>query len=222
MDIGIATIREIEGVNKLQHNITTLTPTASATTLTVVNYLNEITTGGEDLEISTISSGTTDGMRVAFFFTDGGSVTFKTGGNLSITADIVLYEDTIVEFIYHNALYIISDASGLAINNDADLTTITTDIAALSSAVHDSGLSTEAYVDAHYYTETFTSGDLSSGILTVTHSLSSDSVICSMFDNTDNLVSPDVEKVSSQILTFDISNWPSVPGTWRVNIVHCA
>ena len=67
------------------------------------------------------------------------------------------------------------------------------------------------------YTTDFDNGDLSSGVLTVTHNLSAQYVLCQVYDNSDQLVVPDdITLSSSSALAVDLSSFGTISGTWNV------
>lgn len=63
------------------------------------------------------------------------------------------------------------------------------------------------------YTETFTSGDLSSGVLTVTHSLGQEISDCIVVDSSSNVICPDVSYTDEDELTVDLSETGITSGT---------
>ena len=67
------------------------------------------------------------------------------------------------------------------------------------------------------YTTPFDNGDLSSGILTVTHSLSEQYVLCQVYNNSDQMVVPDdITLSSTSALAVDLSSFGAISGTWNV------
>lgn len=70
-----------------------------------------------------------------------------------------------------------------------------------------------------YYTS-FDDGDLSSGILTVTHNLGHTYCQVQVFDNNDKLIIPDeIELTGTNTLTVDLSSYGTISGTWRVIVL---
>ena len=70
------------------------------------------------------------------------------------------------------------------------------------------------------YATSFVNGDLSSGILTVTHSLSNKYCIVAIYKNDDTYIIPDeVEVVSTSSLTVDLSSFGTITGTWNVVVL---
>jgi len=73
---------------------------------------------------------------------------------------------------------------------------------------------------ADTYTTSFTNASLSSGILTVTHSLGKQYVIVAVYDNNDVLVIPDaITATSTTVVTIDLSSFGTIAGTWNVRVV---
>lgn len=71
------------------------------------------------------------------------------------------------------------------------------------------------------HNQTFTDGDLSAGVLTVTHSLSNKINIVQVFDDSDSLVIPDgVVMSSTSQCTIDLSSYGTLSGTWAVMVVN--
>lgn len=69
------------------------------------------------------------------------------------------------------------------------------------------------------FLQTFTNGDLSSGILTVSHNLAEQYVIPEIYDNNDNIIEPsEYTATDSNTLTVDLSSYGTLTGTWRIVI----
>jgi hypothetical protein len=69
------------------------------------------------------------------------------------------------------------------------------------------------------YTETFTSADISGGILSVTHNLDSQYNGVFVFDNSDQEIQPDdITSTSTSVTTIDLSSY-TITGTWRTLII---
>ncbi len=65
----------------------------------------------------------------------------------------------------------------------------------------------------------FADGDLSSGVLTITHSLSRQYVNVTIYDNNDIAVEPDaVTATSTSVTTVDLSSFDTLSGTWNYRI----
>ncbi len=80
-------------------------------------------------------------------------------------------------------------------------------------------LATGAGGGSNTYTTTFDNDDLSSGILTVTHSLTAQYVQAVVYDNNDIVVFPDnVTGTNDTTTTIDLSSYGSISGTWNVRI----
>ena len=70
------------------------------------------------------------------------------------------------------------------------------------------------------FLQAFTNPDLSSGILTVTHSLNTQYVLVTIYDNSNNVIEPnEFTATSTTVLTVDLSAFGSITGTWRIRIV---
>jgi hypothetical protein len=70
------------------------------------------------------------------------------------------------------------------------------------------------------YEEEFTDGDLSSGELTVTHSLGDSHVLVQVYDNNNKLVLPDdITLTSTNVVTVDLTSFGTISGTWKVFVV---
>ena len=64
--------------------------------------------------------------------------------------------------------------------------------------------------------EEFVDGDLSSGVLTLTHNLSQKYVSISVYDNNDKYISPDdITLTDSNSLQLDLSSYVPITGIWR-------
>lgn len=70
------------------------------------------------------------------------------------------------------------------------------------------------------YTTTFVNGDLTAGILTVTHNLNQTPVLVQVFDNNNLMISPDeIDLTSNNVADIDLTSFGTLTGTWSV-IVH--
>lgn len=70
------------------------------------------------------------------------------------------------------------------------------------------------------YNIAFTNGDLSSGILTVTHNLGFDYPLLGIYDNNNKIIEPDeITYVNSNSVQIDLSSFGTISGTWRVRVV---
>jgi hypothetical protein len=83
--------------------------------------------------------------------------------------------------------------------------------------------SVKAYVDSQAgggaYSATFVDGDLTAGVLTVTHSLGSSNIIPGVRDNTGEFVQPDYTVVDSNTIDVDLSAFGTLTGTWTVTVL---
>lgn len=71
------------------------------------------------------------------------------------------------------------------------------------------------------FQQNFADGDLSSGVLTVTHNLNSQYVSVTVFDNNDLIIIPDdVDATGTTALTIDLTSFGTLTGTWRAIIVN--
>jgi len=70
------------------------------------------------------------------------------------------------------------------------------------------------------YTTSFTSANVSAGILTVTHNLGRQFVFPIIFDNSNKMLYPDdYTATSTSVLTVDLTTYGTITGTWNV-LVH--
>jgi len=70
------------------------------------------------------------------------------------------------------------------------------------------------------YTTSFTNGDLSSGVLTVTHNLGSTYPVVEVYDNNGKVITPDeITYVNTNSITVDLSSFGTISGTWNVRVV---
>ena len=70
------------------------------------------------------------------------------------------------------------------------------------------------------YTTSFVNGDLSSGILTVTHNLGFTYPLVIIFDNNNKVISPDeIEYKTTNSVEVDLSSYGTIAGTWNVRVV---
>ncbi len=70
------------------------------------------------------------------------------------------------------------------------------------------------------FTQSFTNADLSSGILTATHSLNTQYVLLMLYDNSGNVVQADeFTAISTTVLTVDLSSFGTITGTWNIRVV---
>jgi hypothetical protein len=67
------------------------------------------------------------------------------------------------------------------------------------------------------YTQTFTDGDLTAGVLTVNHALNQDILIVAVTDNTGNIIVPDeVTFTDADNADIDLSSYGTITGTWQL------
>ena len=70
------------------------------------------------------------------------------------------------------------------------------------------------------FQQNFADGDLSSGVLTVTHNLNSQYVAVTVYNNNDLIIIPDdVTATSGTVTTIDINSFGTIAGTWRAVII---
>ena len=70
------------------------------------------------------------------------------------------------------------------------------------------------------YRTSFTNASLTAGVLTVTHNLSQQYVMCRVMDNNNKVVDPDdVICISTSQLTIDVTSWGTLTGTWNTVII---
>src|SRR3972149_7718615 len=69
------------------------------------------------------------------------------------------------------------------------------------------------------YTTSFTNASLSSGILTVTHSLGIQYVNFTIYDNNGKMILPDdATATSTSVLTIDLTSYGTLSGTWNIRV----
>ncbi len=70
------------------------------------------------------------------------------------------------------------------------------------------------------FLDSFVDADLSSGILTVTHSLNTQFVLLTLYDNNNNVVQANnFTATSITVLTVDLSGFGTLTGTWNIRVV---
>jgi hypothetical protein len=70
------------------------------------------------------------------------------------------------------------------------------------------------------YTTSFTNANLSSGILTVTHSLGRKYVVYKIYNNNDQEIIPDSATCTdTNTLTIDLTAFGTIAGTWNIRVV---
>jgi len=98
--------------------------------------------------------------------------------------------------------------------NDINVTINETDTIFVTITGGIAAASTYSHVDS------FVDGDLSSGILTVTHNLNVEYPLVQIYNSNKKLVSPDdVTYVDSNSSLVDLSSWGPIEGTWHLIIM---
>ncbi len=70
------------------------------------------------------------------------------------------------------------------------------------------------------FLQSFTNSDLSSGILTATHSLNTQYVLVTIYDNNNIVIQAnEFTATSTTVLTVDLSAFGTITGTWNIRIV---
>jgi hypothetical protein len=121
---------------------------------------------------------------------------------------------------------IFDNTDTLVIPDDITLTDANTTTIDLSSfgtltgtwhyVIMDSGTTTNLVVPV--YTQGFSSGDLSGGVLTVTHNLGDQYPLVVVYDDSDNVIQPDeITGTNANTTSIDLGSF-TVTGTWRVVI----
>lgn len=83
----------------------------------------------------------------------------------------------------------------------------------------DGGLGQITSVNSLSYTTTFTNGDLSSGVLSVAHSMTVSGIGVHIYDGDSKLIMPDeVEIIDTDNCTVDLTSYGTITGTWRVKV----
>lgn len=74
--------------------------------------------------------------------------------------------------------------------------------------------------NARAYRLAFVFGDLTSGVLSVTHSLGEKFVSVTIYDNNDKQIIPDeVQLINTTDLQIDISSYGNITGTWNLVVL---
>lgn len=69
------------------------------------------------------------------------------------------------------------------------------------------------------YNTTFDNGDLVAGVLTVTHNLGVSILHVTVYDNSNNQITPDeITVVDTSSLTIDLSSYGTLSGTWNARV----
>jgi len=70
------------------------------------------------------------------------------------------------------------------------------------------------------FVQSFTNGDLTAGILTVTHNLNKQYVSVTVYNNSDLIIIPDdVTATSVNVSTIDLLSFGTLTGTWQA-VIH--
>ena len=78
----------------------------------------------------------------------------------------------------------------------------------------------EITTNLYAYRLAFDNGDLSSGILTVTHNLDQDYVLVQVYNNNKKVIIPDeIESKTSNSIEIDLSSYGAITGTWNVVVM---
>lgn len=82
------------------------------------------------------------------------------------------------------------------------------------------GISWQAGGGGSSYSTTFDNGDLSSGVLTVSHSLDSQYSVVQVWDNNDNIIVPDdAASNDPDSCDIDLSSYGTLTGIWKVTVI---
>jgi hypothetical protein len=102
-------------------------------------------------------------------------------------------------------------------NLDIDLTSFGTLTGTYNYVIHDSG--TTVNLDIPTYTQTFVDGDLTAGVIAISHNLDDQYPLVQVYDNSNNVVIPDeITATSTSVTTLDLSGFGTLVGTYRVVI----
>jgi hypothetical protein len=120
--------------------------------------------------------------------------------------------------VYLNGLY---QEEGAGKDYELSGTTITFTVAPLATDIllvaYLQSAAVGGALDAKRYSLAFTNGDLSSGVLSVTHSLGQQYVVCQVYDNDEELINPDeVTLQDANSLDVDLTSYGTLSGTWHV------
>ena len=115
-----------------------------------------------------------------------------------------------------------TDASYLVLGTNATLTSERLLTAGAGITITDGGAGGALTIsaDSGSYTTSFTNASLSSGILTVTHNLSSQYVVTAVYDDSNLQIVPDeVTATSTNVATINLKSYGTLTGTWSVIVV---
>lgn len=127
----------------------------------------------------------------------GNTIDISADTNLAATSPIVLTGDTLSHA-----------TSGVGAGTYTSVT------------VDDKGHVTAGTNPSLSYSTDFDDGDLSSSILTVTHSLGKKYCVVQVYNNNDQMIVPDEITLSStSALTIDLSSYGTLTGTWHVIVI---
>ena len=149
-----------------------------------------------------------------------------TAGNLNITNWDTAYgwgNHALVGYLTSETDPVFS-AWDKSYNDLTDTPTIPTALSELSDdATHRLVTDTEKSIwnaKASPFEMTFDDDDLSSGILTVTHSLGKKYNIVQVYDDSDAQITPDdITLTDTNNCSIDVSSWGTISGTWHVVII---
>lgn len=118
------------------------------------------------------------------------------------------------------------DANGLKLKTGADVNEFSIDgtLAGNSDDAVPTEKAVKTFVDAlsfaNSFTQSFTNATLSSGILTVTHSLGVQYVNVTVYDNNQDSIMPDnIDATSTTVTTIDLTSFGTLTGTWNIRVV---
>jgi len=200
-------------------------------------YINSIDDGHLDLtaDISIDLNGNVQitGSNQLRFWDTGVYIAANDDGHLDITADVIIDFNSPAMFATTNQLRFRDAAIHVSSIDDGhlDLTADTSiDINALlncgSNNIQTTGSLTDGSVSvtiakiAKVYSASFTSSNLTVGVLTVTHNLGIKYTGYFIYDNTDKLILPDdATATDTNTLTINLTSYGTITGTWNIKVV---
>ena len=69
------------------------------------------------------------------------------------------------------------------------------------------------------YSTTFNNSDLTNGILSITHSLGTELVSVTIYDNDNKQITPEITLTSINTLIADLEVWGTITGTWSIIVL---
>ena len=149
----------------------------------------------------------------------GGTLTadgLTLGANENITLGSQTLDHNGTDFVFNDTV----NATALTIeSNTIDFGDVTEDYVLTFNASTNTWAGEEAGGGSSSYTETFDNSDLSSGVLTCTHSLTQQFNQVAVYNNSSELIIPDlVTATSTSVVTVDLSSYGTITGDWDIRV----